>query len=82
MTPEHPLRSWNRSQQEAERAEKTQAEKDSQERVDKAAYINEQLAERLPQAGDPTPGVAPAKDARVDYTPRTAVKPKPAADKG
>lgn len=57
----------------AKNEEPTQAEKDAQERVDKAAYINEQLAVRLA----PTDfGLRPAPDARTSYAP---AKPKSAA---
>ena len=66
--------------------ELTQAEKDAQARVDKAAWMNDQLAERLPDADYVQPGVAPAKDARVEgeypvagSAPKGAAKP--AADK-
>ena len=45
-------------------SDKTQAEKDSAARVDKAAWMNEQLGERLPGEDYEQPGVAPAKDAR------------------
>ena len=58
------------------------AAEDAQDRVNKAAYINAQLAERLPQADDEQPGVKPAKDARTEYpTAKPARTVKPAADK-
>ena len=46
--------------------DKTQAEKDAEARVDKAAWMNDQLAERLPDADYVQPGVASAKGARAD----------------
>jgi hypothetical protein len=46
--------------------ERTEAERQSDIRRDKAAWMNEQLAERLPDADYQQPGVAPAKDARPD----------------
>ena len=53
------------------------AAEDAQDRVNKAAYINEQLKERLPQADDVQPGVAAAKDARTEYVTPKAPTPKP-----
>ena len=58
----------------AKNEEPTQAEKDAQERVDKAAYINDQLAVRLAPHDF---GLRPAPDARTGYSPAE----KPAAKK-
>lgn len=69
-----------KTEKERTRAELRAAE-DAQERVDKAAWVNGQLAERLPQEGDEQPGVAPAPDARTAYeAPKAKATPK-AADK-
>lgn len=60
----------------------TEAEKQSAERVDKAAWMNAQLDTRLHQ-NDEQPGVAPAKDARPDNEypmPKSARRAKPATD--
>ena len=62
--------------------ELTQAEKDAEARVDKAAWMNAQLADRLPDADYVQPGVAPAKDARPDGEyPVKGSAAKPAAPK-
>ena len=63
----------------------TEAEYQSDIRRDKAAWMNDQLAERLPDEDYVQPGVAPAKDAREDNvfpTPKPAIthpakNPKP-----
>ncbi len=47
-------------------SERTEAQRQSDIRRDNAAWMNEQLAERLPDADYQQPGVAPAKDARPD----------------
>lgn len=65
-------------------AEKSEAEKQSAERVDKAAWMNQQLFERLPGADDRQAGVETAKGARADndYPVKGGkVASKPAADK-
>lgn len=46
--------------------DKTEAVKQSEQRVNKAAWMNDQLGDRLPDADYVQPGVAPAKDARAD----------------
>ena len=60
----------------------TEAEKRSDVRRDKAAWMNDQLATRLHQ-NDVQPGVAPAKDARPDgeFPAPKGTRAKPAADK-
>lgn len=47
-------------------ADKTEAEKAAEARVNKAAWMNAQLDERLPDADYVQPGTAPAKDARPE----------------
>ena len=64
--------------------DQTQAEKDAAARVDKAAWMNDQLADRLPDADYVQPGVAAAKGARAEgeYPVKgSAAKATKAADK-
>ena len=60
--------------------ERTEAERQSDIRRDKTVWMNEQLAERLPDADYVQPGVAPAKDARPDNEYQVKGDPKSRAN--